>query len=382
MNTQKPPHFPSARRQPGIITIAIVLILLLSLTFIALTTSRTAMVEQQITGNDMRAREAFESAEANMEWSLAYLTNDKSFSNYKGLAWADDPSGKQISVPNANTGDLVTDQDNFSYSFQVRYERRPGSNFIKIISTTNETSDNSITATSEQYVKAASIFDNNPGFNPPPLLMDGCLSDVLGTPDIYIGARADGVAAGTSKSPVNQGAWGDGNDTDNSCLKQGHLNAHGGQPKGEIFTNGQLWQYVFGNYTRAQIQAKANAEVAAGVPDDQRTYIWVTDSGNFHDSWGSPDQPVILVFASSANCPKINGNPTIYGLVFVDSACDSANGWGGATIYGTAIINGNTSKLTANTAIHDWSSSGSGNNNLPTSYVDGIYKIPGTWKDF
>jgi len=377
MNSQQLPNPPTAVGQRGAANLLAVLVLLLGMAVIALTASRSGVIEQQITGNDMRAREAFEGGEAGIEYGLAYLANDSSYSNYKALAWATSGSNQTVS-PNAASDDITS--GNFTYSSTVTYERALNSNYIKIVSNANETSDNAIAASSEQYVKAVSPLSGGPGGNLPPLVMDGCLNDVVGGPDIFVGTRADGVAAGTSSSPANQGVWGDGSDADNPCLKQGHLNAHGGQPKGNLFTPGKLWQYVFGNYTREQIKAKADAEVAAGVAAADRNYIWVTDPGNFHDSWGSADHPVVLVFAAAANCPKINGKPIIYGIVFIDSSC-TANGWGGATVYGSVVVNGNTSKLNANTAIYDWSASGS-DDDLGTHFIDGIYKIPGTWKDF
>ncbi len=366
-------NFKSKARQQGAATLLVVTMLALAMTVISLTTARTGIMEQQIVGNDLRAREAFEAANAGIEYGIAYLTNDSAYSNYKRLTWTNS-DGNQSSLPNTASENITL--GDFSYMLNVTYQRELKSSYIKVLSIATETHDNTITATNEQYVKVQ--------FNAPPLVIDGCLDGVVGGPDLYIGTRADSIAVGTSNSSANQGVWGDGNDADNPCLKQGHLNAHGGQPVGALFPPGKAWEYIFGTTTREQIKARADAEVAARIADSDRNYVWVSDSGNYHTSWGSPTHPVILVFDAAADCPRINGSPTIYGIVFVDAPC-SANGWGGAAIYGSVVINGNVSKLNANTAIHDWTDASGTVKSLGNSFSfinDGIYKIPGTWKDF
>jgi Tfp pilus assembly protein PilX len=368
------PNLNLKARQQGAATLIVVMVLAIVMAVVSMTTARTGLMEQKIVGNDLRAREAFEGADAGIEYGVAYLTND----NYKALTWFTS-GGIQSSSPATASGNIAS--GDFSYTPTVTYQRALNSNNVRVVSTSSETLDNTISATNEQYVNALTLLNGGSAFNAPPLVMDGCLSDVVGGPDIYIGTRPDGIAAGTSNSPANQGAWGDSDDTDNPCLKQGFLNAHGGQPVGSLFTPGKAWEYVFGTVTRAQIKAKADAEVAAGIADSNRNYVWVTDSGNYHTSWGSAIHPVILVFAASADCPKINGNPTIYGIVFIDAPC-IANGWGGTDVYGSVVINGNTSKLNANTTIRDWSAATGTTTSLGNSFIDGIYKIPGTWKDF
>jgi len=366
---------PALLWQRGAATLLVVMMLIIAMAILTLTTSRTGMLEQKITGNDARSKEAFESAEAGIEYGLAYLTNDSGYSNYRELVW-NTSGGNQSASPTAS-GDVAS--GDFSYTPTTTYQRAVDSNYIKVVSTATETHDNSITATDEQYVYATTLLNNGPAFNAPPLVMDGCLSGIVGGPDIYVGTRADGIAAGTSHSPENQGTWDP--DSGTSCLDRGHLNAHGGQPKGDLFPPGTVWNYIFGNFTREQIKAKADQEVADGIADGERTYIWVTDTGNYHTSWGSAARPVILVFAAAADCPKINGGPTIYGVVFVDSPC-TANGWGGATVYGSVAVNGDIDKLNANTAIYDWSAGDGADNPLGNSFIDAISKVPGTWKDF
>jgi Tfp pilus assembly protein PilX len=418
MNTRVQLSLPNFARQRGAAALLVVLILLIAMAMLAVTTMRSGMVEQQITGNDMRAREAFEGSDAGIEYGLAYLTNNSNFSNYKALPWATSDSSQSWQLASNN---IVS--GNFSYTPNITYQRMQDSDYINILSTATETHDHTITAVNEQYVKVQPILNGGSSFNAPPLGIDGCLTNVHGGPDIYTGTYPHGIAVGTSHGPADQGTWSndknsqasfifsssafgnqkrddDDNDKENKgdddknngngngdddhevlCLVQGNLNAHGGQPAGALFTPGRAWEYVFGNFTREQIKAKADAEVANDIADSDRSFIWVTATENYNNhDWGSATHPVILVFDKVAKCPSIHSS-TIYGVVFIDHPC-TANGWGGATVYGAVIVNGNISGLNANTAIYDWSVTPNTANSLGDSIIDGIYKVPGTWKDF
>jgi Tfp pilus assembly protein PilX len=59
-------------RQQGAATLIVVLVLAMIMGVAALTTTRTGVMEQKITGNDLRAREAQEAAEAGLEYGVAW----------------------------------------------------------------------------------------------------------------------------------------------------------------------------------------------------------------------------------------------------------------------------------------------------------------------
>jgi hypothetical protein len=62
-------------RQTGIVTLAMTLILLVLITMIAAYTGRTVLFEQRISGNDFRARQAFEAAESGLRVAISYLSS-------------------------------------------------------------------------------------------------------------------------------------------------------------------------------------------------------------------------------------------------------------------------------------------------------------------
>lgn len=63
----------TGKHQRGAATLLVSLVVLTTITFITLYTARTVMTEQQISGNELRGRMAFEAAEAGSEMAIAYI---------------------------------------------------------------------------------------------------------------------------------------------------------------------------------------------------------------------------------------------------------------------------------------------------------------------
>lgn len=349
----------------GYATLVISLVLLFVISIATFTTARTGLFEQKISNNEYRRAEIVNAAEAALEYSAAWLAENTP-------AWSG--STTQTAAPTSTLPTITTasgDTLNLSAAFS-RDTTNP--QYIRIDATARAASDETITAMATRYVRVIPAPVSPAAVNAPPLLMDGCLSDATGNPDIFPGPS--NMAAATSQPDDGNGS---DNDGVNDCITWGQINPHGGASQGNAFT-GDVWDQLFA-VSRTEMKAIADAEVAAGVANAERTVVWVSDSGNYHTSWGSPTHPVVVVFDPDADCPKINGGPTIYGIVFMDSACSGANGWGGTSVYGSVVVNGDVSKLTANTAIYDWSLSGSSDS--IDSYFDSTASLlPGTWKDF
>ncbi|OOZ41336.1 hypothetical protein BOW53_04260 [Solemya pervernicosa gill symbiont] len=66
-----PHNFP--KQQRGAATLLISLALLISITLISVYTARTTIMEQKIAANDFRTKQAFEAADAGMEYAIAYI---------------------------------------------------------------------------------------------------------------------------------------------------------------------------------------------------------------------------------------------------------------------------------------------------------------------
>ena len=121
----------------------------------------------------------------------------------------------------------------------------------------------------------------------------------------------------------------------------------------------------------------------------KRTDYWNDSPAPFHNSLGSAEEPAIVVFSSAAcspNCPAINGNPSIYGIVYLDTGCDAsrANGWGGGTVYGTVAFESGMSNLNANTLLqYNARAAGAQPPPLPPGAdATRVQRLAGSWKDW
>ena len=346
--------FSLRARQAGVVTL-VVSLLLVGASMLALRgVSRASVMEVKMTSNEQQANEALFAAEAALDYGLAWYVQKEPAWTVSGT---DEVGAPDVVVPTtaASNGD--------TYTSTVTYTRAIArKDFILITATATAASNAAVTATVRQWVHSNLLLPD-PSYTGPPMLIDGCLDPTTGTPDIFPGG-AGTTAVATSQPP--------------DCIDQGFLDYNGGAEQHSAFT-GDIWDQMF-RVSRADMKATADAEVAAGVADADRTVVWVTSSANYHQSWGSPSKPVVVIFAPSANCPKTNGSPVFYGVVFMDSPCSWANGWGGTEIFGTLAVNGDMTKITSNSEITDWGMVGSGD--LTELKLNWVARIPGSWRDY
>jgi len=354
--------------QAGVATLLTAVMLMIGTTVITFSVARTGMMEARMANNEYRAKEVHEAAEAGLEYGFSWLADNTA-------SWAETQSGIETATPD-NPAPAISAGNGDTYNAVVIFSRDPTYKyFVQVTSVATSATDASITATLSQYVSQDSG-PLNPSTDVLPFIINGCLNGVNGNPSIFpegfeggAGAGPFGVDIATSQNSIESGS---------ACIELGGLGLNGGSLEYNEFS-GSAWDRMFSK-TRVEIQALADAEVAASVPDAERQYIWVTDSGNFNDSWGSPSNPAILIFAPEAACPKMNGGAVIYGIVFIDSGCPGANGWGGLEIYGSVVVNGDMNNLNANPEFYDWSEvDGGGDLAFPP---DSAPKIIGTWSDF
>ena len=256
---------------------------------------------------------------------------------------------------------------NGDYAVSVSFRRRLSNrSVVRVTSASELIVDVNVTALVQQFMQTRSLLQPDAG-EAPPIMIDGCLNKTVGNPDIY--PANSGPAAGTAIA-TSQSA---------SCIEQGHFDLHGGSIDGNYFPSGTLWDQLF-SISRSEMQAVANDEVAAGVAFSDRRVLWITSSSNWQDSVGTPAQPVILIFANGAGCPKINGGPTIYGIAFFDDSCGGGgHGWGGANVFGTVAYSSTVGKINANTEF--FASEYAGGAETPAYPILAAYRFHGTWTD-
>ncbi len=358
-------------RQRGAAALGVTLVLLFLLTILAVMGSRVLVQETRSTANELQAARAFEAAEAGLEYGVAWLNANAPPYTYVAdttafggvAACASSSACQRIST------DQVVSIGGFNVTVRFRRATVPleSMNFLEVMSYAVSTADSANKSTSRQSVFVSPFNKNQSGSGAPPLVLNGCLSGVTGTPDL------NPKAAGTVGIVSSQAA---------GCLDNGHMDLHGGTKLGCGFT-GTAWDYVFPGIPKADMKAISDAQAAAGIALADRSVVWVDSSANWHDSVGSLGPPVkasILVFSAAAGCPKINGNPTIVGIVYYEGGCDG-NGFGGATLHGSLVYEGSLTKFNANTSLNY-------NAAVNTIVATGgnlggkVPKVAGTWKDF
>ncbi|OQK16828.1 hypothetical protein AU255_02685 [Methyloprofundus sedimenti] len=398
-------HINSKAKQQGAATILVALILMMIMAIMTLTISRTGMLEQQLVGNDIRAREAQEAAEAGLEYAIAWGTEN--------------PIASSMTCTSANETDCPTfaqvtgSTSSEAYNYTLTFTK--GADAIKVTSVSQGATDTTISATSETWIKqiADSLFGDGDTM-PEPWVIAGCITSApTGNPGTFIlGSSHNAVVSGTSSNAA--------------CLPQGHLdvtnwtdtNGDGVKDSGEEgasapFNTGLFsgcpatdcaWDYAF---KMSLVDAKQKAtdaghvyggSIPCGPSGSPGIYIinngGPINSGDISGSCsgtgvdnatiGEPGKPIVLIVPTSAGCPKFNGGVTIYGIVYYESttACAS-QGWGGATVYGSVIWEGDVDKPNANTEFIEVDhGSGSSLNDVFQMSIDDATRIPGTWKDF
>lgn len=348
------------------------MILLLLVLIITLFGARALVQDTRAGANEYQSARAFEAAEAGIEYGIAWLNANAAPYNFV----ADKaPFG---AFPQCAAGSacqrIATDQTlNLPNGFTVTVRWRRATvpldqlNVTEIMAYAVSTADANTNALTRQKAFVSPFNKNQPAPPAAPLVINGCLSGVTGSPDIYP------QAAGASAIASSQAA---------SCLNEGHLNLHGGAKTGSAFSS-SAWDYLFPGVSKTEMQAIAQSQIDAGLALADRSVHWVTSSSPWHDSAGSagpPAKPVIIVFAAASGCPKINGNPTIVGMVYYEGSC-VGNGFGGAEVQGTVAFEGALTKFNANTVLR-YSSAVSGVTTTGASLGGKTPKLAGTWRDF
>lgn len=403
---------PASRyRQQGAATLLLVLVLTTVTGIVTLTTTSVGVMEQRILGNEFRAREALEAAEAGAELAVGWANDNE-------IPW---PSGgNTLACPGGadcpSLTDVVGTSSGESYGLSLVFSRaNADADFIKVAVISSGNLDTSLTATVERHIRQyrKELFEINASM-PPPLVMAGCLTSPTGNPDVYVldsantaivtGSTADATCL--TQGNMGSNTWADTNgngyldaaDTlDSASFNRGSFS---GCPAANC-----AWNEMF----QMDLQdAKASATIAehvysssipCGPASTSPSIYLINNSGPINTSdisgscsgagvdsatIGGPEEPILLIISNSSGCPKFNGGISVYGIIYYEAtgAC-AANGWGGATVHGSVIWEGDVDKPNANSEFIevDYELLGDLNDvfKLPPDFSA---TVPGTWKDF
>lgn len=351
--------------QQGIATLTVSLTLLTAITLLSIAFAHSEMMEQRITNNQLRASEAAQAAEAGLAFGRAWLSRHRA-------RWRDTGTATQSSVPDSDAPEI---QGNHGDTFVIditfhRTALQPY--YVKIRAVARARSEPGLVASTEAYVRPQTVLSQT-GESSPPLVIDGCIPVVTGTPDIYPRHADSPDAAIAIASPGNGG-----------CLSLDALDLHGGDAQTQAFLPGQAWEYVF-RISKSEMKALADAELAANLPTAQRSYWWADTTDLVGQTWtrslGSPDNPVVLVVPAHLACPRLGAGTLIYGVVFVEGGCKGTADWGSARIYGSLVIDGALGQLSPELRLAHISVASKNHEELLLPLIRAPM-VPGTWRDF
>lgn len=354
-------HFLRLVRQRGSATLVVSLVLLGAMSLVSLFTARSTLMEHRVSINDYKAKQLSEAAVAGLENGLRWIN-----SNANTLTFTADATQAGFNVRATNPPATLTLANGYTAALAI-YMHSSNPRRLLLISSASPPDGSGATAVSRTLAYMRTAMNGSPGAG---FVVNGCLSGVTGNPDLE---NVDNPGGPGIISSQNAG-----------CIDPGSLDMHGSTVEGETFAPAPdaAWSRTFG-MTKAEFQTMAAADEAAdpspGTYTD-RTYIYVTSPSNWHSDVGSLGPPVrsaILVFAPSAGCPKLNGGPVIVGVVYYEGPC-SAQGWGGATIYGSVVMDGDITKMTSNSFTHY---SDVYTSSFANTYLGLQSRMPGSWID-
>lgn len=336
--------------QRGAVTLMVGLMLVLGSSILALGVVQLGIMEQRIANNELRAQEARQAAQAGLEHALAWLG---------AHVWQ---AGAEPAIP--TPAPLVATGD---YRYSIELEVAAEETCLRIESRARAEDDPDIGALASHCVQQRRLLREGSDQGLPPLVMGGCLSNVTGNPAIHPAAcSGDAPEDVCAPAAIRSSQAAD-------CLDTGKLDLNGGTIEAEAFS-GSAWDAHFA-ITKEEARALA-------VREDTNLH-WIESSLDLAGDYGSPTEPSILFIATAAGCPKINGHVTIHGILYFESASGCGHqGWGGATIYGSVIFEGDVEKLTANSEFHHWSRAGGADGRADLDRVLAAYRVPGSWRDW
>lgn len=348
------PHRPGWRRR-GVTVLVVVALLAFLVGIIAAIVTRSGVQDSAISGNDLRAREAHEAAQAGLEYALAWAGRQPVTRSMNCPGDAACPA--LAPVTGTTSGE--------SYALALQFT--PGAAGQVRVRSTASNSDQA-RARVEAWIRQVSLLRDEAAL-PPPLVITGGLDIVLGNPVIDTGSPpATAIVTG---GPVTD-------------ISTGHFNK-GGTPLGALqqalfpATATPAWDLVFKVPLQQAISsAQAAGSVYPALPSVATPFYYWNSSAHITDNYGSAERPVVIVIPAPY-CPNINGGVVIHGVVYFSQSC-SDQGWGNADIHGSVIAEGDIHKLNANTVFHGMAAAGAGGSS--SLFLDHAALVPGTWKDF
>jgi hypothetical protein len=333
--------------------------------------------EQRLTGNDLRAKEVLAAAQHGLEYGMEYLAGGNT------IGWSGSAAGATATLPLTNTdhGQSNTGTDQYTHVITATIlTDLSDATIVEISSTATGVADGHISRTVSNRVVMIGILSSNGG-NAPPVVVEGCMSGITGTPDINHPSTIPAVSS-LSCQPCGIAP----------CIDTGGFDAYvDGNPvaitpaTANLNSTDSLWDMLF-SISKDQFRSIAQQfpERFINVNDGYELnghYKTAYNGNTWNEDTGTATAPVLMFIEQSEGCPTINGDVDIVGMIYFDDPNCATHGFGKGKIQGTIAVSGSMTKHTANTDINyfplggEFGGGGAGAFNF-------VSVIPGSWKDF
>jgi hypothetical protein len=383
------------QRQSGSMTLLVGLLLLIGAGILTFSATRTSVIEQRIAGNEHRAMEAQQSAEAGIDFAAAWLARN---------SWStgvDEPTPPPIQTANGDR-----------YDTTLAFEEH-GSG-ICVTAETQSASDPNVAAShTECFVQKGLFNPSGATTMPPPLVLAGCMKSPSEPTKIFIsGPDSVAIESGTAASDtclpsgtIEISLWRDTNRDGN--LEASEIGASAsfnratfsGCPGDHCAWNSQF-DLGYEDAKRLATEAKhvytnnipCGAAAASGIyVVDHSGGIGAADiqghcagqEGIDDATIGTPSQPILLIVPQDSGCPAFGAGISIHGIVYYESATACATqGWGGAKVYGSVIWEGSVDQPQADSQFIEAEYGVGSKLNAAFKTILDSTRTPGTWRDW
>jgi Tfp pilus assembly protein PilX len=417
MSTTFPRRSRTSSAQRGSATIFITIVLVLAIWLIALYTNRSAVMEQRLSANEIRTKQAFAAANAGLDYSLAYM-RDKGGLDHNGDGVVDSlaPSSSTPYYTMSSTG---TTRDTY---YQVAYcdtsatiPACPTQHSTALTCTAPTTTvgtvrgvacgwsddDSSVQRISQLFAPTPSLA----GGISTPLISKGVANFLTGGASVFnyfndLTVWSGGAMTGQSNtgktfvrdianyaSPYDSSgsAAVDYRNTGNSpgcnnpptgysCSTQGSTLGHdtvSGDTNLSSMSSDGFFQFFFGQSESSYKDGADLVTTGSGLSNisGNPRVIWVDGDADL-PSVGTQADPVILIVNGNLT---MNANSVVNGLVY---AAGTVTGHGSPTIYGALIAAGDANVTGNPKLIYDPAVLGG------VTKLGKAAKLAGTWRDW
>ena len=392
-------------KQKGAATLVMSLVLLTLITMVSVYTSRTVLMEQKISANDFRERQAFEAAESGLATAISYVS---------GTGGADKDGDGTVDPVFDTDGDGIGDSNNLTFSdFSSVTVTITGALPTFLLQSIGVSDDLTATRTVRSIGTPVDALPNSPGG---PMTTRGTVSAV-GSATIY---NPEGNTTIWSGGDVDLGAnnstatnIADPSDPGYPSCMETSMTCGTTRSSSKVavgldvleydttlsnLTTEQMFQNFFGTSMANYRESRVTLEVMAANVDNNATntaspgvhlavgeVIWVEGNASI----GSTTVGCEITLTGAATCPTANLDPSVliinghldtsggkfYGVVFVIGDVTVS---GSAVVTG-AIIVGNNSHTTAGGSLDLWYNSDVMNMTRDNGLLGGT---PGSWRDW